>query len=102
MTDKKISEIYTETIKAIRDFQPGKTTEKEKDRIFNTINENKKYLGFDHFNPNLMTYERIKELEHDIHDNIVMASHGSQFVFLSDLKKKLKEEPSFLEQFNFK
>ncbi|KZX17123.1 hypothetical protein MBCUT_03550 [Methanobrevibacter cuticularis] len=62
MTDKKVSEIYGETIKAIRDFKLEITTEKEKQEIFNIINENKKYLGFDYFNSNLMSYERIRKL----------------------------------------
>lgn len=45
--------------------------------------------------------ERIKELKIDIMDNIEMTVHGMSLATLHELKEKLGEEPSFIEQFNY-
>ncbi|KZX15274.1 hypothetical protein MBCUT_15990 [Methanobrevibacter cuticularis] len=100
MTDEKISEIYSETITAIRELRMDSSDE-EKEELYKIINKNKNYLGFDNFEAEMISYWKIKDLELEIHKNIRMASQGSNSISLKDLQEKLEEEPTFIEQFNF-
>ena len=98
--NRKISEIYQETIESINKLKPDMTIEKQNE-IFDIILKNRDYLGIT-FNPRLMSLDRIKELNIDIIDNIELASRDSKLVKLRKLKRKMDEEPSFIKQFNFK
>jgi len=98
--NKKISEIYKETKTAIKKLRPNMEL-KERNKIYDTILKNREYLGIT-FNPYVMNEERIKELNIDIIDNIEMASRNTQLLKLRKLKRKIEEEPSFIQQFNFR
>lgn len=98
--NRKISEIYFETINAIDNLKINSTDE-EKEELFKTINKNKTYLGFDNFEAEMLSYGAIKDLELAINKNIRIAKEGTNNPILQDLQELIKEEPEFLEQFNF-
>lgn len=99
MIDRKISEIYQETITAIDKLKPSMSWEEE-EKIYKIIIKNKNDLGLQ-LNLYVMNYEQLKSIPTIINKNIEMATKSYESVHLKTLKRKLEEEPSFIEQFNF-
>jgi hypothetical protein len=96
---EKLSEIYNETITAVKNYNPNMSLE-EKEKFYNIIKKNKRSLGL-HVNPRVMTYDEIKIIPSLIDRNIRMSMKCDDLSFLKELKRLLEEDPDFKESFNF-
>lgn len=97
--NRKISTVYDETIQAVKDLQEDMAFE-EKEKILETLKKNKDYFGLT-INPYVMTFKELKNIPILIMDHIEMYNRGFTLVTFNLMKQKIKEEPEFLERFNF-
>ncbi len=96
---RKISTVYDETITAIKSLKPDMAFE-EKEKILETLKNNKDYFGLT-INPYVMNYDELKRVPIWIMNHLEMYKRGHNLVTFTLMKEKIKEEPEFLERFNF-
>lgn len=97
--NRKISIVYDETITAVNSLKKDMDFE-EKEKILKILKNNKDYFGLT-INPYVMNYDELKKIPIWIMDHIEMYKRGFNLVTFTLMKKKIKEEPEFLERFNF-
>lgn len=96
---KKISTIYNETLTAVKNLKQNMSFE-EKEKILKIIDQNKKYFGLT-INVDVMSFEELKNIPILIMDHVEMTKRNRDIISLKILKKKIEEEPEFMERFNF-
>nr|WP_302577965.1 hypothetical protein [Methanobrevibacter arboriphilus] len=97
--NRKISTVYDETITTINSLKEDMSS-KEREEILETLKNNKDYFGLT-INPYVMTFKELKNIPILIIDHLEMYKRGFNLVTFTLMKEKIKEEPSFLERFNF-
>ena len=75
---RKISNIYEETINAIKNLNHNMTF-KEKEKSLKIINQNKKYFGLT-INPYVMSFKELKNIPILIRDHIKMEKRNRNII----------------------